>query len=266
MKQIENILVNMFHKKPAFLYTIPGFHRNFQSVYKLGRQQILVKEYNSKKDLKREVFFYEMFGKNKLIITPLFYGHEKNVGCFEFIESDSKGDLFVGIEDWARVHSCFLKSNELNNPIMANHKSKNLPEYVLNHEKEFPKISKQIAEVLQSESYQNFKTLIHGDLEKRNILIKNNKNCYIDFEFTGRGHPLRDLSLLLLNHPQDKEKIISMYRKKISFDYENIEKDTKKELFIKAVQLIAEMKNINLPSKRKKNIHTRFLKVMDSYL
>jgi thiamine kinase-like enzyme len=48
-------------------------------------------------------------------------------------------------------------------------------------------------------------------LYKANILTKSRINYYIDFEFSGKGHPARDLALILLNG-YDSKKVFSIYR------------------------------------------------------
>ena len=116
------------------------------------------------------------------------------------------------------------------------------------------------------EREKDYSTIIHGDLFGKNILTKNGNNYYIDFEFSGSGHPTKDLSLLLLNHPNMKEEIIKTYRDNISFDYEGIENDLKKELPEKGTQLIAGLKRLKMHTKQKRKIHENFLRVMESYL
>lgn len=79
--------------------------------------------------------------------------------------------------------------------------------------------------------------LIHGDLNKNNILIEKNKIKLIDFEFLKIGNPLFDLAKLTLNEEFNKNKsfeklLLEKYNKKMKID--NIDKKFK---FIKHLQV-----------------------------
>jgi thiamine kinase-like enzyme len=68
-----------------------------------------------------------------------------------------------------------------------------------------------ISNRLKTKINLDLQTLVHGDLYKANILTKSRINYYIDFEFSGKGHPARDLALILLNG-YDSKKVFSIYR------------------------------------------------------
>jgi len=256
MDCIEDTLSNLFRGVPNFIFKIECYNRNSISVYSIDDKKILIKQYNEKKFAEREKFFYELL-KGVCNIPKVYHSGEDYIVA-EYIES-SNPDLKMALEDWAKVHSAFLGSEILRNKNILRHKLKNLSNYVLNHKKLFGEISDKLSERLShKEKAMNHSTIIHGDLFGRNILSRNGENYYIDFEFSGVGHPTRDLSLLLLNHPDLERGMIESYRKNISFDYEGIEEDITNELLNKGVQLIVGLGNLKMPSEGKKKIHRKF--------
>ncbi len=264
MNNTEAILSHLFKGTPSFISNINCYNRNSISVYSIHGKKILFKKFNKKEFIQREKFFYK-FLKNSCKI-PKIYSEGEDFIITEFIES-CKPNLIQAVRDWAKIHSNFLENEILENPLMFKHKSRNLSDYILNYQKMFGKSAEKIKDFLSSkEREKNYSTLIHGDLFGRNILTKNGENYYIDFEFSGSGHPVKDLSLLLLNNPNMKEEIIKIYRKNISFDYEKIEEDIKKELLNKGTQLILGLGNLKMSLEGKKKIHKKFLGVMENYL
>jgi len=261
---IEDTLINLFGSVPNFVSKIECYNRNLISVYSIDDKKILVKQYNEKKFAERERFFYELLrGVCKI---PKVYSTGEDYIVTEYIES-SNPDLNGAIEDWAKVHSIFLGSEILKDPDIPRHKLRNLSNYVLNHKGLFGEISDKLSKRLSNkERAMNYSTIIHGDLFGRNILSRDGENYYIDFEFSGIGHPTRDLSLLLLNHPDLERGLIKSYRKNISFDYEGIEEDLANELLDKGVQLIVGLGNLKMPSEGKKKIHRKFLEVLKNHL
>lgn len=264
MDCIEDILSNLFGGVPNFISNIKCYNRNLISVYSVGDKKIIFKKYNERKFAKREKLFYGLLkGVCKM---PKVYGFGEDYLVTEFIESTNP-DLKMAIKDWAKVHSIFLRSEILENHEIPRYELRNLSDYVLNHRKLFGEISDRLSEKLSNdERVTNHFTIIHGDLFGRNILSRNGENYYIDFEFSGRGHPTKDLSLLLLNHPESEREIIDSYRENISFDYLGIEKDIGSKLLSKGVQLIAGLGNLRMSSEGKKKIHGKFLEVLKNHL
>jgi len=264
MDCVEDTLSNLFRGVPNFISKIECYNRNTISVYSLGDKKILFKKYNEVKFAQREKLFYELLeGVCKI---PKLYGSGEDYLVTEFIES-SNPDLRMAVKDWAKVHSVFLGNKILENHEMPGHKLRNLSDYVLNHRKLFGEISDRLGKKLsKNEKVKDYSTIIHGDLFGRNILSRNGENYYIDFEFSGVGHPTRDLSLLLLNHPDMERELIKSYRENISFDYEGIEEDINNELLNKGVQLIVGLGNLKMPSEGKKKIHGKFLEVLKNHL
>ena len=264
MDCIEDTLSNLFGGVPNFISKIECYNRNSISVYSIHDKKILFKKYNEKKFAERERFFYEVLkGVCKI---PKVYGSGEDYLVIEYIES-SNPNLKMAVEDWAKVHSAFLESEILKNPDIPKHKLRNLSNYVLNHKRLFGEISNKLNKRLSDKSkIVDSNTIIHGDLFGRNILSRNGENYYIDFEFSGVGHPTKDLAFLLLNHPSMERELIESYRKNISFDYKGIEEDINKELLNKGVQLIAGLGNLKMHSEGKKKIHRKFLEVLKNHL
>jgi thiamine kinase-like enzyme len=264
MDCIEDTLSNLFRGVPNLISKIECYNRNSISFYSVGDKKILLKQYNEKKFAEREKFFYELL--DDVCRIPKVYGFGEDYLVTEYIES-SNPDLKMAVEDWAKVHSVFLESEILKNSDIPKHKLRNLSNYVLNHKRLFGEISDKLSKRLSDKSeIVDYTTIIHGDLFGRNILSRNGENYYIDFEFSGVGNPIRDLSLLLLNHPSMERELIESYRKNISFDYDGIEKDINNELLDKGVQLIAGLGNLRMPSEGKKKIYRKFLEVLKNHL
>ncbi len=264
MDCVEDVLSNLFGGVPNFIFNIECYNRNLISVYSVNDKDILFKQYKEKKFAEREKLFYELLkGVCKI---PKVYGSGEDYLVTEFIKSSSP-DLKMAVKDWAKIHSAFLKGEILVNPNLPKYKLRNLSNYVLNHKNLFGDIPDKLGErLLNKEKVQNYNTITHGDLFGRNILSQNGENYYIDFEFSGVGHPARDLSLLLLNHPDLEGEIIYSYRKNISFDYEGIKEDINNELLNKGVQLIAGLENLKMSPEGKKKIHKKFLDVLKNHL
>lgn len=264
MKDLEGVLKDLFGTVPIFLFELDGFNRNSHTVYSIENKKIIVKEFREKEVGKREKFFYEIL--KEICKIPNLYLANEDIIVTDFIESE-KPDILSAVKDWTRIHSNFLDSDILTNPILAKHRLKNLSKYIDHHQEMFGPDAVKLSKVLVDESREfNSPTIIHGDLYGKNILTRNGENYYIDFEFSGVSHPVRDLALILLNYPRIKEELIRIYRENISFDYKGIEEDIKKELLGKGVQLIAGLKGLKMPVEKKREIHRNLLRVMGSYL
>ena len=264
MDCIEDILSNLFRGVPNFISKIECYNRNSISIYSIGGKKVILKKYFEKKFAEREKLFYELL--SGICKIPEVYGSGEDYLITEYIES-SNPDLKMAVKDWAKVHSAFLEREILGDPNIPKYKLRNLSDSVLNNKKLFGEISDKLSEKLsKNDKVKDYSTVIHGDLFGRNILSRNGENYYIDFEFSGVGHPARDLSLLLLNHPDLEDEIIRSYRKNISFDYKGIEGDINKELLNKGVQLIVGLGSLKMPSDGKKKIHRKFLEVLKNHL
>ncbi len=264
MNCIEDILSNLFGDVPNFISKVECYNRNSISVYSVDDKKILLKKYNEKKFAKREKLFYQLL--NGVCKIPKVYGSGEDYLITEYIES-SNPDLKMAVKDWAKIHSTFFGRKILEDSDIPRHNLRDLSYYVINHRKLFGEISDKLSEKLSNKKrIMNYSTIIHGDLFGRNILSQNGENYYIDFEFSGIGHPTRDLSLLLLNHPDLEDEIIRSYRTNISFDYEGIKEDINNELLNKGVQLIVGLGNLKMPSEGKKKIYGKFLEVLKTHL
>lgn len=237
------------------------YHRHNHEFYSNGDRTIAIKEFEEEKSFQKEVFFYRLFEEEKILRTPRVYEASKPFLLTEFIESDDKINLEDALRNWGKVHSYFLRRGvselrieEINN--------KNLPEFVLSHPGLFGEKYKQLAERVKERIRHDLQTLIHGDLYKANILTRMGNNYYIDFEFSGKGHPARDLALILLNE-YDQEKVLSIYKMNIDFDYPELKEDVITYALMRGIDLIANLKNTDFDMDKKKKIHSKFVNSMN---
>ena len=215
MNKSEDILHNLFGSMPVFIFNINCYNRNLISVYSVNGKKIIFKKFNEKESAIKEKFFYKVLRTHCKI--PQTYFESDDFIITEFIES-STPNLIRAVRDWARIHSDFLENKILEDKLMFKHQPRNLSDYVLKHKEIFGENTEKLREILSSKKREeNHSTLIHGDLFGRNILTMNENNYYIDFEFSGSGHPTKDLSLLLLNHHDMKGEIIKIYRENMHY-------------------------------------------------
>jgi len=98
----------------------------------------------------------------------------------------------------------------------------------------------------------------HGDLYKNNVLVRDQNHYYIDFEFSGMNHPVRDLSLLIFNNFELKDDIINTYSDAINFKYRGMKKDINLFYMIKLIQIIQGLKrDKHLPNEFRENFTKR---------
>jgi len=264
MKESIEILSKLFGDKASFLFNIDGFSRNSLFVYSVNGKKVVLKKFKEEKFAKKEKFFYEIF--NGVCNIPKMYFSEQDFLVTDFVEA-SKGNPLEAVKDWAKIHSRFLNDQILNNPFIEKRKLKNLSDYVLSHQEIFGHSAMKLSkELINIERINYSPTIVHGDLYGNNILSCEGKNCYIDFEYSGKGNAVEDLSLLLLNHPEIKKEIIKTYRSNISFDYSGIEEDIRTKMIEKGTHLIIGLKDAKMPSELKRKIHGKFLKVLESNL
>lgn len=250
-------------------YSRIGFvdnHRHNHEFYSNGKITLALKEFKVERSLQNEVFFYELFEKEKILRTPKVYEISKPFLLTEFIESEDKINLENALRDWGKVHSYFLRKElgglitEKLEKVKVN--DKNLSEFVLSHPELFGEKYKQIAERVKKRVKPDLQTLVHGDLYDANILTRRGHNYYIDFEFSGKRHPARDLALFLLNG-YDPETVLSTYRGSIDFYYSGLEEEIITYTLIRGIDLIANLKNTDFDQDKKKKINSRFINSMN---
>jgi len=216
------------------------------------------------KSFQKETFFYDLFKEEKILRTPEVYFASKPFFITELINQDPEVNLETALRDWGKVHSYFMKRDfskleieEINN--------KNLPEFIFSHPGLFGQKYSQIAERIRKKINLDLQTLIHGDLYKANILTNKGINYYIDFEFSGKGHPARDLALILLNG-YNREKVFTIYKDNIDFDYSELEEDGITYALMRGVDLIANLNNMPFDKDKKRKVHSRFINSMNKLI
>lgn len=240
------------------------YYRHNHEFYSNGERTIAIKEFKEERAFQKEVFFYKLFEKEKIIRTPKIYEISKPFLLTEFIESEDKINLEDALKDWGKVHSYFLRKG-ISKLRIERINNKNLSEFVLSYPGLFGEKYKQLAEKVKERIRQDLQTLVHGDLYKANILTRRGHNYYIDFEFSGKGHPARDLALILLNG-YDREKILSTYKESIDFNYSGLEEDVITYTLMRGIDLIANLRNTDFETDKKKKIHSRFVNSMNSLI
>lgn len=261
---IKNELLSKILGKGYLLVNSINYHRHNHEIYSNGDLIIAVKEFKDEKSFQKESFFYEFFEEEGILRTPKLYLAQKPFFVTEFIDSDSEINLGGALVDWGRVHSYFMKK-DFSGLNIEKINNRNLPEFVLSNPNLFGENYRQIANRLKAKINVDLQTLVHGDLYKANILTRNEKNYYIDFEFSGKGHPARDLALILLNG-YDREKVFTIYKKNIDFDYPQLEEDGITYALMRGVDLIANLNKMPFDQDKKGKVHSRFINSMNKFI
>lgn len=263
MESKEEILQQLFGSMPNFVSEVHCYNRNLISIYSIGKKKIIIKEFKNAEFLEREKFFYK-FLKNFCKIPEIYYAGD-NFIITDFIES-KESNLIGAVRDWAKIHSSLLEDKVLTNSLIFSHEPLHISGYVYNNGELFQSYGKKMEGILSKKrKIEEPVTIIHGDLFDKNILFDGIDNNYIDFEFCGKGHPVKDLSLIILNHPEMDREVIKTYREQISFDYEEIENDIKLELLNKGVRLICGLKYLKMPLDLKQKMYNKFMRVLKKY-
>lgn len=127
-------------------------NRHNHEFYSNGKITLALKEFKVERLFQNEVFFYELFEKEKILRTPKVYEISKPFLLTEFIESEDKINLEDALRDWGKVHSYFLRKElrglitEKLEKVKVKVNDKNLSEFVLSHPELFGEKYKQIAE------------------------------------------------------------------------------------------------------------------------
>ncbi len=212
-------------------------NRNKSKIYDLNGEKIVSKYFEKPIFLHRELFFYNLFKENPLVMTPKIHKSENiNLQTY-FIETEEK-DVLQTVTDWAKVHSYFIENPLEDNKLLIKHDFEEVSSYVLNNLGIFGDLSKSIRSRLSKiKINKNLSTLLHGDMQNKNMVTFQGKNYYFDFEIGGLGHPARDIASMIISNPSKKKEIIKTYKESIDFNYSNIEEDLDIWLIARATQL-----------------------------
>jgi thiamine kinase-like enzyme len=256
------------NSKHSFLFNISGFNRNLLSVYEINGKRVILKRFQKPIFFRRELFFYDLFQKTDLIKTPKIYSCGMSGLATYVIKSGEQKDVIKAAKEWAKIHSHFLSEGFDENNLMVEHDINEVINYVLGNMEFFGKRTKFIKEFLLEENLAKpgLKTILHGDLQDKNIITSRGKNYYIDFEISGVGHPARDLVSLLIYCPEKRDEIVTTYRENIDFDYNKIENDIKLWSIVRASQLLLILEDREGPREKKRVLGRNLLNAIDIYL
>jgi len=238
------------------------WNRNTSQIYKLDGNKIISKTYKKPIFLQRELFFYNLFQKNSLIKTPRIYNFDKLILQTYFIETEEK-DIFQTTMDWAKIHSYFIKNPVENNQLLIYHNIQKVISYVLENIGTFDKLDSVIGNKLSSAKMnKNIITLLHGDLQQKNMVTFKKNNYYFDFELGGLGHPARDITSMIISNPNKKDELITSYRQQINFDYSGIEEDIDNWLIARTAQLYILFNKKDGTKEQKKAVEKKLLGII----
>jgi len=213
------------------------WNRNDSRVYDVDGRKIVSKYHKKPIFFKRELFFYDFFGEDSLIKTPEIYmARNLNLQTY-FIETEGKDDLRTA-KEWAEVHSNFIRNVVKDSPLFIHHNIEEVSSYALENISIFGELASNVRARLSGvKMNKNLKTILHGDLQKKNMVTLNGENYYFDFELGGVGHPGRDIASMIISNPWKKENLLNTYRKNFDFDYSELREDVDSWLMARAAQL-----------------------------
>ena len=212
-------------------------NRNVSKIYEKDGKKIVSKYHKKLIFFRRELFFYTLFQKNQMIKTPEIYSsNELNLQTY-FIETEEKDILQTAIE-WAKVHSYFIKNPIENSHLLIQHDIQKVVFYIFNNMGVFGKLSSIVKNKLSKVKInKEITTILHGDLQKKNMVTFQGNNYYFDFELGGLGHPGRDIASMIISSPDKKEELIATYKNHVDFNYLGMEEDIDVWLMARAAQL-----------------------------
>ncbi len=230
------------------------WNKNASRIYEVAGNKIISKDYQKPIFLQRELFFYDLFQKNPLVKTPKIYSFDKfNLQTY-FIETEEKDILQTAIE-WAKVHSYFLENPIKNHRLLVQHDIKEVTSYVLKNIGIFDELGSIFENKLfDAKMNGEFTTVLHGDLQQKNMVTFQGENYYFDFELGGLGHPGRDVASMIISNPDKKEELITTYKKNIDFNYFGMEEDIDTWLMARTTQLYIIFDKRKGTVKQKKSI------------
>ena len=240
------------------------WNRNTSRIYEVDGNKIVSKDHQKPIFLQRELFFYDLFQKNPLVRTPKIYGFDKfNLQTY-FIKTEEKDILQVATE-WAKVHSYFIKNPIENHRLLFQHDIKEVISYVLKNINDFGKFGSIVENKLFNvKMYKELTTILHGDLQKKNIVTFQGDNYYFDFELGGLGHPGRDVASMIISDLDKKEELITTYKQHIDFNYFGMEEDINTWLMVRVAELYLIFDKRKGTINQKKNIKRKLSRIIQS--
>lgn len=240
------------------------WNRNASWIYEVNGNKIVSKNHQKPIFLQRELFFYDLFQKNPLVRTPKIYSFDKfNLQTY-FIETEEKNILQTATE-WAKVHSYFIKNPIKNHRLLVQHDIKEVTSYVLKNIGIFGELGSIVENKLTSSKInKEITTVLHGDLQQKNMVTFQRDNYYFDFELGGLGHPGRDVASMIISNPDKKEELITTYKKHIGFNYFGMEEDIDTWLMARTTQLYLIFDKRKGTVKQKKDIKRKLFGIIQN--
>lgn len=240
------------------------WNRNKSRIEEINGQRVLSKEHQKLIFLRREQFFYDLFKKNPLIKTPKIYESSGlNLKTY-FIETEEK-DFLQTAKDWAKVHTYFMNNYVKKNRLIIQHNPKEVSSYIGRNLKNFERLSSTIKKKLSNlKINKNLKTILHGDLQQKNMVTFQGNNYYFDFELGGIGHPGRDIASMIISNPNKKGELLATYRQHINFDYAEFEEDIHTWLILRTAQLYIIFNKRKGKLEQKKYIKRKLSRILES--
>jgi len=125
-----------------------------------------------------------------------------------------------------------------NNLLLIQHDIQEVSSYVSRNISIFNELGSIVENKLsKARINKNLKTVLHGDLQQKNMVTFQGDNYYFDFELGGFGHPARDIASMIISNPNKKEELITIYRQNFYFDYSGMEEDINTWLMARTAQL-----------------------------
>ncbi|MCK5611754.1 phosphotransferase, partial [Candidatus Pacearchaeota archaeon] len=238
------------------------WNRNISKTYEISGKKIVSKKHQKRIFLRREQFFYDLFQRNPLIKTPEIYNIDGLNFQTCFIESEKK-DIFQIPKDWAGVHSYFMKNPVEEDRLMINHDIGEVSAYVLGNIEIFGELGLVVRDRMSNVRInRNLKTILHGDLQQKNMVTFQNNNYYFDFELGGLGHPARDVASMIISNPNKKRELLAIYARHANFNYSGFEEDVDTWLMARAAQLYVIFNKREGTDEQKKTIKTKLSKII----
>jgi len=226
--------------------------------------KVISKDYQKPIFLQRELFFYDLFQENSLIRTPRIHSFSKYNLQTYFIETEEK-DMLQTAKEWAKVHSYFLKIPLKKNCLLIQHNIQEATSYVLKNIDIFGEFGLIVKDKLSgAKIHKELTTVLHGDLQKKNLVTSQGDNYYFDFELGGLGHPGRDVASAIISNPDRKEELIKTYRQYFDFDYFGMEEDIDAWLIARTAQLYVIFDKREGTVKQKKGIKKKLSKIIQN--
>ncbi len=238
-------------------------NRNKSKIYTLNGKKIVSKYYEKPIFLHRELFFYDLFKKNNLIKTPEIHNWKGiNLQTY-FIETEKK-NVYQTIKDWAKVHDYFIKNPLEKNKLLINHNFEEVVSYIFENLNVFGDLKKVVENKLHNKKInKNISTILHGDMQNKNMMTFQGDNYYFDFEIGGIGHPGRDVASMIISNPNKKKEIIKSYKESVGFNYRGMEEDLETWLVARTAQLYAIFNKKLKSNEQKKDLKDKLFWIIE---